>query len=139
MSKRNNSKHSDYLKRGVFETGIAAGLLLFLFSWLAYTFHFMSWNPISMLSALSSSTIVKYGIAAVLIVFISIVLSLLYYALLRKRKPFLTGIAVTVFLFFIVFFIADQNPLHLITVFALLLGYCLFISMTISWHYEQGR
>ena len=139
MSKQNDSKHSDYLKRIVFETGIMAGLLLLLFSWLAYTFHFIRWNPISILSAVSSSTMVKYGIAALLIIVISIVLSLLYYALLRKRKPFLSGIAVTLLLFFIVFFNANHHPLHLITIFALLLGYCLFISMTISWHYEQGR
>lgn len=139
MSKQNKSKHSDYLRRGIFETAITAGLLLLLFSWLAYTFHFINWNPISMLSAVSSSTIVKYGIAAILIIFISIVLSLLYYALLRKRKPFLSGITVTVLLFFIVFFIADHSPLQLITIFALLLGYCLFISVTISWHQEQDR
>ncbi|WP_046173814.1 hypothetical protein [Domibacillus indicus] len=139
MSSKDVSKHSDYFNRSIFETGVAAGLLLLLFSWLAYTFNFINWNPISLLSTVSLSVMVKYGVAALLIVVISSVLSLLYYALLRKRKPLPSGIIITVLLFSIGFFSGDRTPLHLITVFALLLGYCLFISMTISWHHEQEK
>ncbi|WP_309087530.1 YqhR family membrane protein [Domibacillus sp.] len=139
MIQTNNSKHSDYLRRMISETGVMAGLLLLLFSWLSYTFHFMNWNPVFMLAAFPLPLLVKYGIALVISVLISIVLSLLYYALFRKRKPFPVGISITVFFFLFVFFGADRSLLHLATIFSLLLGYFLFISLTISWHYERAK
>lgn len=139
MSQGNNSKHSDYYMRRIWETGSMAGVLLLLFSWFSHTFHFMNWNPLSVLPDFRMPAIILFGIAIVLSVLISIVLSLLYYALLRKRKPFISGICIAIFFFIIIFLMADHSPLHLVTIFALLLGYFLFISITISWHYERGK
>ncbi|WP_050180825.1 hypothetical protein [Domibacillus robiginosus] len=137
MSGVNNSKHSDYYGRIIFETGVMAGLLLLLFGWLAYTFRFLNWNPAAMLA--DFPLLVQYGLALAISVLISIVLSLLYYALLRKRKPFVAGIFVAAcfFLFFLPG--VDRSLLNLVTIFSLLLGYFLFISLTISWHDEKGK
>lgn len=139
MNQDKNSKHSDYYRRRIWETGSMAGVLLLLFSGLSYTFHFMNWNPLSVLPDFRIPKALLYGIAALLSVLLSVVLSLLYYALLRKRKPFISGVCITIFFFIIIYLMTDHSPLHLVTIFALLLGYFLFISVTISWHYERGK
>ncbi len=139
MEQNNNSKHSDYFNRKIIETGIVSGLLFLLFNWMSYSLGFSKWNFFSAFSVLRWPVSVKYGLAFLLPIMVSILLTLLYNVWPSKEKPFLTGIAGAVLLFFIVFFFISHEPLNLVTMFSLLLGYCLFISTTISWVHEQGK
>lgn len=139
MEQEMKSKHSDYFNRKIIEAGAVAGVLLLLFSWLSYVFRFLTWNPFSSLSFIKGPDIIKHGIALIVIVAASIFLALLYNVLLGKRKPFSTGIG-TAFLVFAAFlFFINHEILHLVTAFSLILGYCLFLSTTISWIHEQGK
>jgi O-antigen ligase len=133
------SKQSDYFNGKIIQTGIASGSLLFMFSWLAFTFHFSKVNPVSPVLFLHQSTAIQHIIAALIIIFISIVLSLSYYALFRKKKPLLTGIVVSIVLFLLLVSFISRSTLNLITVFCLLLCYCVFISISASWIHERGR
>ncbi|OKL38088.1 YqhR family membrane protein [Domibacillus mangrovi] len=139
MKNQKIPKQSDYLNGKIIQIGIASGSLLFMFSWLAYTFHFSKVNPIVPGLFLRQSTAIQYIIAALIIIIISIVLSLLYYALFRKRTPLLAGFVMGIVLFLLLFAFISQSTLNLITVFCLLLCYCVFISVSASWFYERGR
>ncbi|OLN23335.1 hypothetical protein BTO30_05045 [Domibacillus antri] len=139
MSSQNNSKHSDNFKGKIIQTGIAAGTLLFIFSWLAYTFRFSRLDPASPVLFLHQSAVIQNIIAFCFIILISIVLSLLYYALLGKGKPFITGIVFGAVLFWLLFSFISHSMLNLITVFCLLICYSVFISTSISWVYERRR
>ncbi|OMP67697.1 YqhR family membrane protein [Domibacillus epiphyticus] len=139
MGKQNDSKHSDYFIGKTIQTGIVAGILFFFFSWLANTFHFSKFDPASPVLSLHRSAVIQDIIAIIGIVLISIILSLLYYALLRKRKPFITGIVFGFVLFLLLYSFISHSTLNMITVFCLLLCYCVFISMSISWIHERGR
>lgn len=139
MVQQNKSKNSDYFPvKKIIEIGVGAGFFLFLMGWLLHTFHFMKWTPM-LASFMPSSKGMKIVIAALLVLFLSIVLSSLYYALLRKRKPFLSGIVISVFLFLCLVLFTDREALYLVTLYALLSVYSLFISMSVSWWYEQSK
>lgn len=139
MTNQKTRKQSDYFNRKIIHTGIASGSLLFIFSWLAYTFHFSKVNPISPALFLQQPKTVQYIVAALIIIIISIVLSLLYYALLRKRTPLLAGFIMGIVLFLLLVAFIAKSALNLITVFCLLLCYCVFISVSASWIYERRR
>ncbi|MGG3450145.1 YqhR family membrane protein [Domibacillus aminovorans] len=139
MKNQKMSNQSGYFNRKIIQTGIASGSLLFIISLLAYTFHFSKVNPVSPVLFLRQSTAIQYIIAALIIIIISVVLSLLYYALFRKRTPLLAGFVMGIVLFLLLFAFISQSTLNLITVFCLLLCYCVFISVSASWIYERGR
>ncbi|MFS0643984.1 YqhR family membrane protein [Siminovitchia sp. 179-K 8D1 HS] len=133
-------------------TGLVAGIFGGLMGYLLYYFNFTEISPEVILTPVAGSWKSNWiGIIIVSMIYgvISIIVALVYYALLRKKKSFVWGAVYGAALFIVIFFVL--HPLYpnaksilsydintILTGLTSFILYGVFIGYSISYEYEES-